>query len=88
MAGKSNGRKQGPADDQSLPIDQVIGRKIETLRRSLGIASEDLANTVGISAAQLEAFEAGRARAAPEVLANIAKALGVSVASLFLRSDD
>jgi transcriptional regulator with XRE-family HTH domain len=88
MPGKRNGRRKGSAGATGLAIDELVGRKIQSRRTALGILREDLAHTVGVGAAELESFELGAARAAPQVLAEIAKALDVSVAWFFVQSED
>ena len=89
MTGGSNGCEKKPSRAaQSLSADKLVGRKVRQRRTTLGIANDDLAHAIGVTPAQLEAFESGKARVDPPLLAEIARVLGVSVTWFFVRTDD
>jgi DNA-binding XRE family transcriptional regulator len=91
VVGESNGngcKRKPPRLAQARSVDELIGRKIQLRRTALAIAMEDLAQAVGVTPTELEAFEQGSVRVDARLLAEIAKMLSVSVAWFFIRSED
>jgi len=88
--GISNGKQgQRPSQAaQSFSVDELVGRRVQQRRTALNIPIDELARTIGITPMQLEAFESGKVRFDPQLLADIAKILGVSAAWFFIRTDD
>ena len=72
------------ADD----LDRALGNAIRLRRRSLGMTQEQLANACGISFQQVQKYENGVNRISAGNLVLFARALGVSVASLFDGTSD
>jgi transcriptional regulator with XRE-family HTH domain len=89
MPGKNNGFGQRPSQAaQSFSVDELVGRRVQQRRTALNIPIDELARTIGITPMQLEAFESGKVRFDPQLLAEIARILGVSAAWFFIRTDD
>lgn len=61
---------------------QILGNKIQRIRKSLGHTQEDLADMVKISRTHMGHIEQGRKSPSLEVLEKIAKALKVKVKDL------
>jgi len=59
-----------------------IGEKIKAIRKEKGIAQKDLAENMGVSAAMIAQYEAGKRSPKYETLKRFAEALGVSILSL------
>lgn len=64
-------------------LEKVIGAKIRTMRRSLGINAADLAQRAGVSAGMLSKIENGQISPSLATLQGLASALNVPIASLF-----
>ena len=71
------------ATDAANLVDRHIGARIEMRRAALGLTRETVAQTLGVSAAQVEALERGEARAASRQLYAIARLFDVTVAYFF-----
>lgn len=59
-----------------------IGEKIKAIRKEKGIAQKELAEMMGVSAAMIAQYEAGKRAPKYETLNRFSSALGVSVLSL------
>jgi Zn-dependent peptidase ImmA (M78 family) len=57
---------------------KVLGEVLETTRRARGMTQEQLADAVGITQAALSRYENGMREPEPEVVAQLARALGVT----------
>lgn len=64
-------------------IDQHVGGRIAERRLAVGLSVESLAERVGVSAAQLRAYEAGQQRPAAAELLRLHEVLGVPTAYFF-----
>lgn len=64
-------------------LPKVLSKKIQRRRKELGLTQEELAEKVEISRAYMGFIEQGRNVPSIEVVDKIAKALKVSVSSLF-----
>lgn len=60
-----------------------LGKKIQKIRKSVGLSQEDLADMVGISRTHAGHIEQGRKSPSMELLEKIAKVLKVKVKDLF-----
>ncbi len=69
-------------------IDSTIGKCIRHYRWLQGISQADLADSVGISLAQLRSHEAGKSRVTAARLMAIASHLGVDVSAFFIRNPE
>lgn len=58
-----------------------FGRAVETLRTSRALSRDDLARLARLSRSYVQAVERGRKRPSADVVARIARALGLSVAA-------
>jgi transcriptional regulator with XRE-family HTH domain len=65
------------------PIDRHVGVRLRTLRERRGLSLQVLADSTGIDAERLRAFEAGE-RIRPEVLYGLAGTLNVLIAAFFV----
>lgn len=73
-------------DDMPLvspAIDQHVGRKLESLRTSVGLSQAKLAEHAGLSVPQIQRFELGESSIAPSVLWELCGILGVRVGEFF-----
>jgi len=61
----------------------LVGKRIQTFRRNLGLTQEQLAEKAGLSLKHLGEIERGRGNPTLSSLENLAKALDVSVVQLF-----
>lgn len=63
--------------------DAAVGRRIGDRRAALGLSQGALAQRVGISAQQVQKYEAGANRISASRLSDIAIALGIAPGALF-----
>lgn len=63
--------------------DAIVGRRIGERRLALGLSQTALAQRLGISAQQVQKYEAGHNRISASRLSDIATALGVAPGDLF-----
>ncbi len=68
--------------------DQVLGQNLRKAREMAGFTQDQLASKIGYSQDAVAAWEGGRRSAKPEILARLAVALGVPVASFFGETDE
>lgn len=64
------------------PIDKVIGQRIRQLRMQNQMSQAELADSLGLSFQQVQKYEKGINRTAPDRLVMIAKKLGTTVPDL------
>lgn len=64
-------------------IDVLIGQRIEDHRKALRLSQTDLAQKIGVSLTQMQAYERGKVRIGASRLWYIAEALNISVVELF-----
>lgn len=60
-----------------------LGRKVQKLRKALGISQEKMAEKINISRTHMGHIEQGRKSPSLKVMTKLAKALHVKVADLF-----
>lgn len=77
MAGDDNNDRT-----RTNALDRRIGQRIRAQRLSLGVSQEKLADALGVTFQQVQAFEKGLERVSASLLIGIAHTLGVSVGSL------
>ncbi len=65
-----------------MPLSALTGTRIRERRATVGLRQADLARAAGISPSYLNLIEHNRRRAAPDVVARIAAALGVAPEAL------
>lgn len=75
--------KSGSENRRAGKSDELIGRRIRTLRGEGGLTQEGLAAMVGISCQQLQKYESGANRVSVSRLLEIADALQVDIAAMF-----
>lgn len=63
--------------------DAAVGRRIGERRSALGLSQGALAQRLGVSAQQVQKYEAGANRISASRLSDIAAALGIAPGSLF-----
>ena len=66
----------------NMAINQLIGKKISTLRELKKIEKEDLANKTGLSVKQLDSIESGISLPSLGVLIRVTRALGIRIGTL------
>ncbi len=66
-----------------MQIDKLIGQRVRTYRNEKGLKLSELAQALGISVEQMQAYETGARRILPSQLWHIADLLGISVVRLF-----
>ena len=62
---------------------ECVGYKIREVREAKNISQEELSQKSGVSRSIISALENGKTNTTSKTLANIAKALGVSVDQIF-----
>src|ERR1700688_666788 len=70
------------------PVDRSVGRRIRILRVSRGLSQTALASELGLTFQQLQKYENGVNRVSASKLHDIARILGVEVASFFEDASD
>lgn len=60
-------------------MTQMLGARIASMRRSMGMSQADLAKALGISASAVGMYEQGRRQPSMELMADMAKLFGVSI---------
>ena len=75
-----DGRRRGR--DLSMAVDTRIGEKVATVRESLGLSCEELAERSGCDVAVIERIEAGELVPSLAPLIKISRALGVRLGTL------
>lgn len=65
-----------------MEIYKIIGERIRTIRESLNLTQEDVADRIGMRRTSITNIEAGRQRLPIDTLYNIAGILGVSAFDL------
>jgi transcriptional regulator with XRE-family HTH domain len=66
-----------------IPIDVVVGRRLEALRTARGVSQNELGFVLGTKGQHIAEFEAGTARIPPALIIQICQLFQVSVQSLF-----
>lgn len=75
------------AKRSGTPTDVEVGRRIRAVRVQRKVTQSELAKKLRVSFQQVQKYEKGANRVAPERLETIAKALDVSVAMFFPSMD-
>lgn len=70
-----------------MDINSIIAQNLRGLRDTQGLSLEALASLSGVSRSNISLIERGKSSASASVLDKLAAALGVTVSSLFDRSD-
>jgi len=65
------------------PVDRSVGRRVRMVRVSRGLSQSALASQLGLTFQQLQKYEKGTNRISASRLHDIARILGVEVASFF-----
>src|ERR1700687_3633592 len=65
------------------PVDRSVGRRVRMGRVSRGLSQTALASPLGVTFQQLQKYERGTNRISASKLHDIARILGVEVASFF-----
>jgi transcriptional regulator with XRE-family HTH domain len=65
------------------PVDRSVGRRVRMVRVSRGLSQSALASQLGVTFQQLQKYENGSNRVSASRLHDIARILGVEVASFF-----
>lgn len=71
-----------PADDMEGTSAERIGARIREIREAKGISQTDLGRAVGLNGDRMQKYEKGYRKPKPELLKQIANALGVSTYAL------
>jgi transcriptional regulator with XRE-family HTH domain len=77
-----------PADQRTLSIEEEIGAQVRSFRRSMDLTVAQLGMNAGISAGMLSKIENGTISPSLSTLCALAKALNVSMSSLFAESEE
>src|SRR6516164_2049909 len=77
-----------PADKRTLSIEEEIGAQVRRFRRSMDLTVAQLGANAGISAGMLSKIENGTISPSLSTLCALAKALNVSMSSLFAESEE
>lgn len=64
------------------PIDVEIGRRVHNARKRTDLSQRELGERIGVTAQQVQKYEAGLSRMAVSTLCRIAEVLGVAPAAL------
>jgi DNA-binding XRE family transcriptional regulator len=68
-----------PDDEGPHPVDTHVGAKVKSRRLMLGLSQEELAKAIGLTFQQVQKYERGTNRISVSRLADISKALKVSM---------
>ncbi|OGH13918.1 MAG: hypothetical protein A3H50_00040 [Candidatus Levybacteria bacterium RIFCSPLOWO2_02_FULL_37_10] len=68
---------------KNAKLPKTLGKRIQRIRKKLGMTQEDVAEKIGISRAYMGYIEQGRYSASLEVIEKIAKVLKVKMSDLF-----
>lgn len=77
-----------PADMRQRSVEEEIGSEVRRLRKSLDLTVAELGTAAGISAGMLSKIENGTISPSLATISALAKALNVSIGSLFAESDE
>ncbi len=77
-----------PADKRTLSIEEEIGAQVRRFRRAMELTVAQLGMNAGISAGMLSKIENGTISPSLSTLSALAKALNVSMSSLFAESEE
>jgi transcriptional regulator with XRE-family HTH domain len=77
-----------PTDLRPLSVEEEIGIAVRRLRKGLDLTVAELGMAAGISAGMLSKIENGTTSPSLSTIGALAKALNVSIASLFAESDE
>ncbi len=66
-------------DEGPHPVDTHVGSKVKSRRLMLGLSQEELAKSIGLTFQQVQKYERGTNRISVSRLADISKALKVSM---------
>jgi transcriptional regulator with XRE-family HTH domain len=77
-----------PADKRTLSIEEEIGAQVRRFRRAMDLTVAQLGMNAGISAGMLSKIENGTISPSLSTLSALAKALNVSMSSLFAESEE
>src|SRR5215831_19225364 len=77
-----------PADKRFLSIEEEIGAQVRRFRRAMDLTVAQLGMNAGISAGMLSKIENGTISPSLSTLSALAKALNVSMSSLFAESEE
>lgn len=83
ITGMKHHAPSGRKTESMQAIDTFVGQKIRWFRLQCGLSQHELAIQLGISYQQLHKYENGSNSASASRLADIARALGISVSHLF-----
>jgi transcriptional regulator with XRE-family HTH domain len=72
-----------PYPSQPNPIDILVGARVKSRRRELGMSQTKLAQAIGVTFQQVQKYESGANRISSSRLQQIAKVLGVPISSFF-----
>jgi transcriptional regulator with XRE-family HTH domain len=67
---------------RTAQLELIIGARLRTRRRQLGLSQSDLAERLGVSFQQVQKYERGANRIAASTLLTAGRALGTSIAWL------
>src|ERR1700688_31958 len=70
------------------PVDQSVGRRVRMVRVSRGLSQTVVASQLGLTFQQLQKYERGTNRISASKLHDIARILGVDVATFFEDAGD
>ena len=65
------------------PLDRHVGRRIRGKRRALGLTPDDLADSLGVDACTVRAYELGSERVPSEHLVRLCEIMGVTLSYFF-----
>jgi transcriptional regulator with XRE-family HTH domain len=71
-----------PDPGRTAQLELMIGARLRTRRRQLGLSQSDLAQRLGVSFQQVQKYERGANRVAASTLLTAAQALGTSISWL------
>lgn len=64
------------------PIEELLGRRVREMRKTAGLTQAELAERAGLAFETISRVERGRAKPSIGLVAQLARAFGVSVARL------
>lgn len=72
-----------PDRNPEQPVDRVIGARVRTVRKLLGLRQRDLAIMLKVSQSQIGNYESGRSQMKAAQIMQLGKAMGVPINEFF-----
>ncbi len=76
------------ARTRGLPIDAVVGRNLQNIRKAKGLSQSALGDALGITFQQVQKYEKGTNRISTSTLFQLSRMLGITLDAFFVGADE